>query len=57
VPFPKNWPWRTPAVKIFAIGYWGADYMILTLVDGRNQYLTVTVRRDDRLKTGSSYFP
>lgn len=44
-------------VTIFGIGYWGPDYLILTLVDGRHEYLTVTVRRDDRLKTGNIYFP
>jgi hypothetical protein len=44
-------------VTIFGIGYWGKDYMVLTLLDGRHQYLTVTVRRDDRLKTGTVYTP
>jgi uncharacterized lipoprotein YajG len=44
-------------VMIFGIGYWGRDHMVLTLVDGRHEYLTVMIRRDDRLKTGTIYAP
>ncbi len=44
-------------LKIFGIGYWGKDYMVLTLTDARGQYLTVLVRRNDALKAGHDYAP
>ena len=42
-------------VKIFGIGYWRPGYMILTLLDAKNEYFTITAKRDDSLKINDIY--
>jgi len=44
-------------LKIFSIGYWDKDHMVLTLTDAVGQYLTVFVARQDSLKVGAVYIP
>ena len=42
-------------IKIFGVGYWNADYMILTLVDARSSYFTIKTMRNDKIKIGDIY--
>ncbi|SDT56099.1 hypothetical protein SAMN05216490_4049 [Mucilaginibacter mallensis] len=39
-------------VRIFGIGYWPPDYIILTLVDAKNEYFVIKTNRRDGLKVG-----
>jgi len=48
---------HTQPFKIFGTGRWNEDYTILTLVDAKNIYFTVTVKRNDSLKVGAIYNP
>jgi hypothetical protein len=41
--------------KIFSVGYWTKDYMILTLTDIHNQYFTIKTPVDTTLKPGLAY--
>ena len=43
--------------KVFGIGRWKKDFVILTLTDANNQYLVVQAREDSSLKIGSIYNP
>lgn len=42
-------------IKIFSIGYWNKDNMILTLTDAQNNYFTIKAMRNDNLKVGNIY--
>lgn len=42
-------------IKIFGIGYWKPGYMVLTLMDGKRQYFTIIVKRNEEFKIGSIY--
>ena len=42
-------------VRIFSVGYWNKDYMILTLTDAKNGYFVIKTQRNDSLKVGKIY--
>ena len=42
-------------VKIFQIGYWPPDRMVLILIDANHQYFNLIVKRDDRLQLGDTF--
>ena len=42
-------------LKVFGIGYWSKNYMIVTLTDAKNQYFTMKVLADTTLKIGNIY--
>ncbi len=44
-----------PPLKVFGIGVWSDQYMILTLRDANNKYVIVKARRDTTLKIGTVY--
>ncbi len=44
-------------IKIFGIGRYGANSIILTLIDAQNRYFTIEAKADTSLKIGSVYHP
>ena len=42
-------------IKIFGIGRYGANSLVLTLVDAQNRYFTIEAPADTTLKIGSVY--
>jgi hypothetical protein len=42
-------------VKIFSIGFYNSNSVILTLVDAKNQYLTLQAPVNNNLKIGDVY--
>jgi hypothetical protein len=44
-------------VKIFAIGYYEKSHMVLILIDGGGQYLTIIAPRNDSFKKENTYIP
>jgi hypothetical protein len=45
----------TQPFKVFSVGRWSNQYMILTLTDANNKYVVVKTPRDTALKIGSVY--
>ncbi|MDB4927125.1 hypothetical protein [Mucilaginibacter sp.] len=42
---------------VFAIGQWNPEYIILTLIDANNSYLTIQTKYNASLKKGAVYTP
>lgn len=42
-------------LKVYEIGYWGSSYMILNLIDAKNEHFIIKVRRNDNLAIGATY--
>jgi hypothetical protein len=58
VPPPNNeiaFETHAKPIKIFGIGYYRTDLMILTLVDSKDQYFTIEAPFDNALRVGNVY--
>ena len=42
-------------IKIYGIGDWTPGYVVITLIDTKNQYFTIITQKNDRLHIGSIY--
>ena len=43
--------------RIFSVGNWQSNYVILTLIDADKKYFTVKVIDNGQLKPGTNYSP